>query len=530
MMYAYKTPEGEVVDVEDKNVDAALKAGLVPMATLVTPEGEEVLVAKEHLDAAFKKGLKPPMYQSAGPTSDMTKMESAARGALQGATLGFADEASGVIESIKNPLTSGTYIKGRDESRKLNEMAQAQNPGSYLAGNVGGSIASGIATGGIGTATMPARLGMAAGQGALAGLGGAEGSASNQLKETVTGAGLGLAGGAVGEAAGAGIKALGNLSSRKALEAVNLRGTNAKKLITKKGSTEENLLAKGEDMKNLGILDSNPEQQMTNINSKLSSVGQKIGDFKQALPDNLSNNQFSIVDDILSKVEQQAGMNPTAQEALGRVATTLNRVTKGRDIVRVDELNQARDEMAKLAKFDKFDNLTDENELARKAYAEINNAIDARVAQEAGDLAQGSITPDIQKKIDLLNNYKSLRKENTLLEEAKKGTTGLVQRTMYPGGIVGAGMGATTGATLGSILGPVGASAGAVVGAMVGKQIIEKLKNPAMLSMIAGKINKLATKSSSVNNMLRGSKNGLTNLLTRYINDEAFRNEVDAQD
>lgn len=84
-------------------------------------------------------------------------LESAGRGALQGASFGFADEIAGAIGAA---TSKKTYTEARDESRAAYERAKEENPKAYLAGEVGGGLASALAPG--------ALLGKAAGAGAAA--------------------------------------------------------------------------------------------------------------------------------------------------------------------------------------------------------------------------------------------------------------------------------------------------------------------------------------------------------------------------
>lgn len=100
-------------------------------------------------DLGFKEdsGLKPE-EQSA-----ISKLESLARGASQGATMGFADEATAGAESL---LTDKTYDQALAESRANYDAAEKANPKTSMAGNLGGSVAGGLAlaalTGGMGNA------------------------------------------------------------------------------------------------------------------------------------------------------------------------------------------------------------------------------------------------------------------------------------------------------------------------------------------------------------------------------------------
>lgn len=143
--------------------------------------------------------------KAAGPSWDDTEeipqtsmLESGVRGAAQGLTFGLADEATGALEAM---FTDKSYSQARDESRKAYEDAQRSNPGTYLAGDIGGGIATAFVPGlGFLNAGKGARLAEVAGkgalQGALGGFGRSQGDAGTQALDTITGAALGGATGA----------------------------------------------------------------------------------------------------------------------------------------------------------------------------------------------------------------------------------------------------------------------------------------------------------------------------------------------
>lgn len=167
-----------------------------------------------------------PTQQSAGPSWDETedvpsRTESVARGAAQGLSLGFADEISGAAGGMWDDLQkalagesgpkatydefgrvsnaaelnkNATYSKRRDESRDANRKAQEANPGSYVGGELAGSLATAfvpglnVAKG----ATLAARAGQAAAMGGASGLGmSEEESLTGMAQDTAIGAGLG---------------------------------------------------------------------------------------------------------------------------------------------------------------------------------------------------------------------------------------------------------------------------------------------------------------------------------------------------
>lgn len=138
---------------------------------------------------------------------------SGVRGALQGVTMGAADEILGGIQGGMNWVGSGfqsdlgdEYRKARDEYRELYGESAKQNPTSYAVGNVTGSVAPMLLP--VGAAARGTMLAARAGKGALQGAGGSlmESEADltqgdpAQLKqaalETAQGAGLGAVAGA----------------------------------------------------------------------------------------------------------------------------------------------------------------------------------------------------------------------------------------------------------------------------------------------------------------------------------------------
>lgn len=137
-----------------------------------------------------------------------SKMESGLRGLAQGASLGFADEISGGLESAAGSLglvPDKTYEQARDESRSAYHAAEKENPGSYLTGQLAGSIAP-LAIPGVGVA-KGAGTAAAIGKAALTGgvLGGLTGAGASEkdtmadvAKDALTGAEVGSIAGVVG--------------------------------------------------------------------------------------------------------------------------------------------------------------------------------------------------------------------------------------------------------------------------------------------------------------------------------------------
>ncbi|MGN6535214.1 MAG: hypothetical protein ACTHKQ_05715 [Mesorhizobium sp.] len=126
------------------------------------------------------------------------KVGSAAMGAADAATLGWGDELASYLGSAISGIPRGKVLS---EMRGDANAAQEQNPGSYLAGQIGGGLAQGVATGGAGFGTSAAKAGAGLGKVALGSavdgmaLGGAYGAGSADEGSRLSGAGLGAGAG-----------------------------------------------------------------------------------------------------------------------------------------------------------------------------------------------------------------------------------------------------------------------------------------------------------------------------------------------
>lgn len=186
------------------------------MAIEVQAPGGVVISFPDGTDAATIQKVMASNFggpQQQGP--EVSKLESAGRGALQGLTMGFSDELYGGAMGIKEALTgSGTFRQGYDKSieevRAANKQAQAANPWIYGLGEVAGGVAvpGGLARMGVrGALARTAGQGMGArmlagaregaAYGAVAGAGHGEGGIAERAPSAALGAGLGAAVGAV---------------------------------------------------------------------------------------------------------------------------------------------------------------------------------------------------------------------------------------------------------------------------------------------------------------------------------------------
>ena len=171
----------------------------------------------------------------------ISKLESGARGAAQGASMGFADELAGtgraIYEDMKNIVQGnidpnakkpiydengnvtnprdldGNYKQYRDESRAQFKQAQEANPKTYGGTQIAGALATALVPG-----LGEMNLAKAAGLGAVQGLGDSESeSASGLVADTALGAGVGAITHGAFTGLGAGARAFGNSNVGKSI-------------------------------------------------------------------------------------------------------------------------------------------------------------------------------------------------------------------------------------------------------------------------------------------------------------------------
>lgn len=237
-------------------------------------------------------------------TSDISPLESAARGAGQTATAGFQDEASAGLEKglikIHNLFSDGkidepTYQDLRSTFRQKNVDAEKANPKSFAAGGVAGAIPLTIATGGEGLA---ANVASGALQGGATALGSSDadltkGEFGQAAKDTALGIGLGAAGSAVGEGLGLVAKkatpligkvskSLGAKAEKLALNATGATGRQSEKFADNAGREllDRKLVRFGDNAENIAdrtgdVLDQS-QGKISNSLKDLDAQGGKV--------------------------------------------------------------------------------------------------------------------------------------------------------------------------------------------------------------------------------------------------------------
>jgi hypothetical protein len=217
-VFEIQHPDGSTYEVDAPDQDTALSAfkSFAPTPSPSVPKMQGVASVMPDEGPVFAPGQTPvmptaPTNPSAQQLAVATPLGNAAgRGAVQGVTFGFADEAAGSLGA----LTGGGYDASRDAYRKNDAAAEAAHPwafgGGKLAGNVAGAAPAMMAAPGLFGLGAGAALGTRVGMGALSGgvmgaaqgLGEGEGSFGKQAWSLGTGAAGGFALGGVAPVAG----------------------------------------------------------------------------------------------------------------------------------------------------------------------------------------------------------------------------------------------------------------------------------------------------------------------------------------
>lgn len=321
----------------------------------------------------INKGTDP--FESLQNTEHYSPLQSAGLGAVQGASLGFADEAEGAAKALYNlpgnkKSLPELYKEYRDIARNRYDAAQNENPKSYMAGNL---------TGGIATAVVPGlgelNLAKAAGVGALSGLGSSkadltEGNLKGAAIDTGVGAGIGAAGYGV-------LKGLTpeNLSNNAAIRATKALGGKPAEDITP-GATalkEGTLPIFGGSKATLDAATGKMTDIENNIvQPNLRAVSENTG-LQNAVDSGLESGKIqdisSIVNDVLNDTTSKIPDIPEAESIANSIASQAEHwQTKledaGNNPFKLNEIRKEIDEYAKASKPSVFNQ--DRTDLAPK--------------------------------------------------------------------------------------------------------------------------------------------------------------------
>ena len=347
--------------------------------------------------------------------SQPSKLESFGRGAVQGATLGFADEVAAANKA--SPLTglpmSGGFIGAptkamameteampQEYQRQLGtqrseyETARAANPKTYFGGEIAGSLA--VPTTGVAQAV---------GVGALSGLGMSEGDAVNQGLGTTLGAAAGGVGGLIGKGIGMGVKGLSGMAERQATRASKMTPSMLQ-MLEKKGISQEEA---GRFLLDEGIVGTftGPDEMAVLLDQASQKYGQKIGDvIKKAEESGAGKVPLrGVAEDVTSKYEpMKSSMLSSLRDDYSKIMQELQPITdgaiSGEHFPTITEAQKLKTQLGQSINWNSADPRKD---IYRALSSKIDEAID-KVSQSAGDLKGArrgyQITKELERPID----------------------------------------------------------------------------------------------------------------------------------
>lgn len=213
-IFEIQGPDGATYEVDAPDENAAV-SGFQQAMGARAPRVDPATNQPAGVPAYVPPGVKGYDPQSGEVSNPYSRLGSAGMGAADATTFGWGDELASYLGSGLTGLPREQVLR---EMRGDAEQAQADNPGSYLAGQIGGGLAQGVATGGAGFGTNAARTGANLGKVALGSAldgaiyGGTYGAGSaddgSRLAGGLTGAGVGGGLGVAAPLAIAGVNAI----------------------------------------------------------------------------------------------------------------------------------------------------------------------------------------------------------------------------------------------------------------------------------------------------------------------------------
>jgi hypothetical protein len=397
--------------------------------------------------------------------SGVSKLESALRGAAQGATFGFADEITGGLGALKDiAFTDKTlsdfsdlYVKKRDESREAYRQAQEANPKTFTAGMIGGGVATSLVpvVGAATTVGRGATITGAAAKGALSGgLYGAGTSEGDSLSDVAADT---IKGGALGAAIGGAVGALQN-AAQTARSSV-LKGLGADKArLNKIASRPEDLVEAQKRLANTAVkyrlLGGSADDIAKKVAEAKTYVGKQIGGI---IDDVSKNNPNAKIDtnSILEKLKSEwadelsLNMNRPQLKVFQDVVDDIKSLGEAPSLKQVKALQEG---FSRLERRFQGINLSEEalfkKEIINSAKKTLNESIYDTIKTSAPDL--------LPRYRNAILDYKSLSQiekftNNKLLQEGNR-LFGLTDYVVAGGGIASGDPFVAGGAVLGKKL------------------------------------------------------------------------------
>lgn len=421
---------------------------------------------------------------------EVPKWKSATLGASQGASMGWGDEGSALIVALAKKMTSrgqGTfeenYVKARDHLRAKIDEAKEANPKTYLAGEIGG----GIATAPLAGEGNVARL---AALGAIQGLGNSEadltkGDVLGAARDTAIGGTIGAAMKPVGWAVGKAGSAIKNMINPEWLEELaQSRAAKAlgytKAMLKKPGAIPRSREV-GQEMLDKGVIkwNSSADDMSEGATDLLETKGKAIGDFLRGRTPSFETS------DMVAALNKVRPTNSEGQWLQGGQYDKINKlIDEAIDTARAhgemipfEEANKLKGMLQNIVN---WQSTNVEQETGRKIAGAARESIDNTLTARAKSVADPHMT--------FRDEYSSPEEAMSRVEEffANKKTYGAAQEAQdalanrvssdatgkdfgLTDAVLGTGLGATKGM-------------GTATAAVSGKKLYEKYADPAIAS------------------------------------------------
>lgn len=392
-MITVKTPDGGTAQFPDGTDPAVIKQALskrFPQQKALPPNMAAAKAAREGtLEVSPEANRRQSAFDAAniGPLQDSLKtgrLDALGRGALQGLTFGFGDEA---VAAIRPYLHEGeTYDSALKDQRDALAQAREDRPGYAYGGEIAGAMAVPTTVlgqgGGLG-ARIAGSAATGAGQGALYGFGTGEGGAEERTRSALASGAVGGAIGAVLPAIGAGIQKIGDkLANRKEIarlvanapstDELKAAGSAAYKAVDDAGvtinpevmrSTTDDIVA---SMRNSGLDETGGALSLTPKSARVAQLLDDAAQTNQPIPfsavDQLRRKAGVAAGDVMNKTDQQLGMK--AITGLDDMVNNLDagKVASGDPAALAENIKTAREVWAKMTRSQLIDDAIDAGE------------------------------------------------------------------------------------------------------------------------------------------------------------------------
>ena len=433
------------------------------------------------------------------PLESKSMTESGLRGAAQGATLGFADELTGVGEALLDTIRGkegkfgDLYRKHRDESRREYDLAKADNPWSYGAGEFGGGAATMIVPG-LNAAKGASVLniaGKAALSGGLYGIGDTKADTlSGIAEEAGKGAALGFAGGALGSAVGKTAEAMAR--SRMAQKLANWtasKGDNAAEYLAERALGVERATRDSLGEKKVrdaaryaldeGIISplAGTKKMIARNKGAMSAAGAEREALYKAI-DEAGASTFNPLN-VASQVDEKVGgfwRDPIHKSESKQLENMLESILmRGEGNIPMTEAQTLKETLGKVANWKNSQNLTDKERMARDAYGVVADAIENSAREASGKLNRPGMAEELLRQNK--NMEASATAAKLLRKKLARGGNRAISLTDF---VVGAG---------GAFGGPIGS-----LKAVAAKKALERF-GPSMAAVGVDRTAKLIRQS-----------------------------------